>query len=160
MPDTQPVDPPPAAAPSAASSHRVPPRLGPGDRVAIAAPAAEGCLLLLEETGEQPYRLDRILTQLTRAGVLGRAAGLVLGDFTDCGPADQVQAVLADRLGGLGIPVATGLPAGHGPLQLTVPLGSLAQLRAGPSGTTLTLLETPLAPRQLPPRQEDLPCAC
>ncbi|PBC70935.1 muramoyltetrapeptide carboxypeptidase [Streptomyces sp. TLI_235] len=103
----------------------------------------DGCLLLLEETGEEPYRLDRILTQLVRAGVLGRAAGIVLGDFTDCGPEEEVRAVLADRLGGLGVPVAAGLPAGHGPLQLTVPLGTEAELGDG----VLRLLEPPLAPR-------------
>ncbi|WP_405014499.1 LD-carboxypeptidase [Kitasatospora sp. NBC_01539] len=104
---------------------------------------ADGCLLLLEEVGEEPYRLDRILTQLLRAGVLERAAGVVLGDFTDCGPPDEVEALLADRLGGLGVPVASGLPAGHGPLQLTVPLGVMAELATG----SLTLLEPPLAPR-------------
>ncbi|MFJ1707508.1 LD-carboxypeptidase [Kitasatospora sp. NPDC088346] len=103
----------------------------------------DGCLLLLEEVGEEPYRLDRILTQLLRAGVLHRAAAFVLGDFTDCGPPHEVEALLADRLGGLGVPVACGLPAGHGPLQLTVPLGVRAELAAG----SLTLLEPPLAAR-------------
>ncbi|MFC9730661.1 LD-carboxypeptidase [Streptomyces roseolus] len=92
------------------------------------APAAEGRLLLLEDVGEQPYRLDRSLTQLRRAGVLRRAAGVVLGDFTDCGPPDEVDAVLRERLSDLGVPVAAGLPAGHGPRQLTVPLGARAAL--------------------------------
>ncbi|WP_431677074.1 S66 peptidase family protein [Kitasatospora sp. KL5] len=117
----------------------------------------DGCLLLLEETGEEPYRLDRILTQLTRSGTLARAAGIVLGDFTDCGPEDEVRAVLADRLGGLGIPVAAGLPAGHGQLQLTVPLGIPAELGRG----VLTLLEPPLAPRDGHgrPTAEEAACA-
>ncbi|WP_199520347.1 LD-carboxypeptidase [Kitasatospora sp. MBT63] len=103
----------------------------------------DGCLLLLEETGEEPYRLDRILTQLLRAGVLDRAAGIVLGDFTDCGDPDEVRALLADRLGRLGVPVAAGLPAGHGELQLTVPLGTRARL----TPAALRLLEPPLAAR-------------
>ncbi|MFD9126949.1 LD-carboxypeptidase [Kitasatospora sp. NPDC059571] len=106
----------------------------------------DGCLLLLEETGEEPYRLDRILTQLLRAGVLARAAGIVLGDFTDCGDPADVEALLADRLGGLGIPVAAGLPAGHGELQLTVPLGTRARLTAD---GRLALLEPPLAARTI-----------
>lgn len=92
------------------------------------APVTEGRILLLEDVGEEPYRLDRSLTQLRRAGVLRRAAGVVLGDFTDCGPPDQVDAVLRERLSDLGVPVAAGLAAGHGPRQLTVPLGARAVL--------------------------------
>ncbi|RAJ36832.1 muramoyltetrapeptide carboxypeptidase [Kitasatospora sp. SolWspMP-SS2h] len=107
----------------------------------------DGCLLLLEEVGEEPYRLDRILTQLRRAGALGAAAGIVLGDFTDCGPPAAVAEVLHDRLGGLGVPVAAGLPTGHGRVQLTVPLGVRAELTAaGPGASTLVLAEPPLAP--------------
>ncbi|MFF3596819.1 S66 peptidase family protein [Kitasatospora indigofera] len=109
----------------------------------------DGCLLFLEETGEEPYRLDRILTQLRRAGVLGAAAGIVLGDFTDCGEPAALAEVLHDRLSGLGVPVAAGLPAGHGDVQLTVPLGVRAELtaRAGPGASTLLLARPPLAPR-------------
>ncbi|WP_371494000.1 LD-carboxypeptidase [Kitasatospora sp. NBC_00374] len=115
----------------------------------------DGCLLLLEEVGEEPYRLDRILTQLLRAGVLQRAAAVVLGDFTDCGPPQEVEALLADRLGDLGVPVVSGLPAGHGPLQLTVPLGVRAELAGG----SLTLLEPPLAARSASEaRREEATC--
>ncbi|MET9929767.1 LD-carboxypeptidase [Streptomyces sp. NPDC006324] len=91
-------------------------------------PRTEGRVLLLEDVGEDPYRLDRALTQLRRTGALYRAAAVVLGDFTDCGPPDQVAAVLRDRLADLGVPVAAGLLAGHGPRQLTVPLGAEAVL--------------------------------
>ncbi|GLW73890.1 putative carboxypeptidase [Kitasatospora phosalacinea] len=108
----------------------------------------DGCLLLLEEVGEEPYRLDRILTQLRRAGVFGAVAGIVLGDFTDCGPPAAVAELLHDRLAGLGVPVAAGLPAGHGRVQLTVPLGVRAELNAapGPGASTLLLAEPPLSP--------------
>ncbi len=78
---------------------------------------AKGAILFLEDIGEQPYRLDRCITQLRRAGVLDSIAGIVLGAFTDCqnGP-DGLTArdVLADTLDGLGIPIATGYPAAHG----------------------------------------------
>ncbi|GLW54430.1 S66 peptidase family protein [Kitasatospora phosalacinea] len=109
----------------------------------------DGCLLLLEEVGEEPYRLDRILTQLRRAGVFAAVAGIVLGDFTDCGPPAAVAGVLHDRLAGLGVPVAAGLPAGHGRVQLTVPLGVRAELTAvgRPGASTLVLAEPPLSPR-------------
>lgn len=108
----------------------------------------DGCLLLLEEVGEEPYRLDRLLTQLRRSGALGAAAGIVLGDFTDCGPPAAVAEVLHDRLADLGVPVAAGLPAGHGRVQLTVPLGVRAELTAaGPDASTLLLADPPLSPR-------------
>lgn len=92
------------------------------------APDTEGRILLLEDVGEDPYRLDRALTQLRRAGALHQTAGVVLGDFSACGPPEQVEHVLRDRLSDLGVPVAAGLPAGHGPRQLTVPLGADAVL--------------------------------
>ncbi|WP_435971439.1 S66 peptidase family protein [Streptomyces sp. Qhu_M48] len=105
------------------------------------APDTEGRILVLEDVGEDPYRLDRALTQLRRAGVLRRTAGVVLGDFTDCGPPDQVEALLRDRLSDLGVPVATGLPAGHGRRQLTVPLGAGAVLETALHRLTLPLRE-------------------
>lgn len=90
-------------------------------------PDLTGTIVLLEDVTEEPYRLDRLLTQLRRAG-LGRAAGIALGQFTDCGPDADMLAVLADRLAGLGIPVLGGLPVGHGLDQRTVPFGVPAVL--------------------------------
>ncbi|GAA4981876.1 LD-carboxypeptidase [Kitasatospora paranensis] len=109
----------------------------------------DGCLLFLEDTGEEPYRLDRILTQLRRAGVLQSAAGVVLGDFTDCGDPQALADVMHDRLAGLGIPVAAGLPAGHGKLNLTVPLGLRARMTAStaPGAGALVLAQPPLSAR-------------
>ncbi|MFE5977144.1 LD-carboxypeptidase [Streptomyces sp. NPDC056460] len=104
-------------------------------------PRTEGRVLLLEDVGEDPYRLDRTLTQLRRTGALHRAAAVVLGDFTGCGPPEQVAAVLRDRLADIGVPVAAGLPAGHGPRQLTVPLGAEAVLDTALH--RITLLERP-----------------
>jgi muramoyltetrapeptide carboxypeptidase len=90
-------------------------------------PDLTGAIVLLEDVTEEPYRLDRLLTQLRRAG-LGRAAGIALGQFTECGPAADVVTVLADRLTDLGIPVLGGLPVGHGQDQRTVPFGVPAVL--------------------------------
>ncbi|GAA4831083.1 LD-carboxypeptidase [Kitasatospora terrestris] len=122
--------------------------------------APDGSLLLLEEIGEDPYRLDRILTQLRRAGVLAAAAGIVLGDFTDCGAPAAVAEVLHDRLADLGVPVAAGLRAGHGEVQLTVPLGLRADLTAvtGPGESILLLSQAPLRARAgAAPRPRDTP---
>lgn len=90
-------------------------------------PDLTGAIVLLEDVTEEPYRLDRLLTQLRRAG-LGRAAGVALGQFTECGRDADVIAVVADRLTDLGIPVLGGLPVGHGQDQRTVPFGVPAVL--------------------------------
>ena len=98
---------------------------------------ADGGILVLEDVGEAPYRLDRILTQLLRSGMLDGMAGVVLGSWRDCGPYEQVREVLLDRLGGLGVPVLEELGFGHGDGSLTVPLGLPAVLDA--DAATLTL---------------------
>lgn len=101
------------------------------------APPAGGAIVLLEDVGESPYRLDRIVTQLGRAGWFDRAAGVALGTWESCGPPDRVRGMLADRLGGLGVPIAWGLGFGHGPGQATIPLGVPAVLDA--DAGTLTI---------------------
>ncbi|MEV4682949.1 S66 peptidase family protein [Streptomyces kurssanovii] len=102
-----------------------------------ARPSARGGLLLIEDVEEENYRLDRILTQLLRAEWLDGVAGVVLGSWAQCGPYEQIRAVLADRLGGLGVPVVEEFGFGHGPTNLTMPLGVPAVLDA--DAGTLTL---------------------
>ena len=104
-----------------------------------------GCILLLEDVHEECYRLDRMLTQLLRAGALDGVAGIALGTWVDCGPAEAVRQVMRDRLGGLGVPVAWGLGFGHLAPQPTVPLGVPAELDSGAG--TLTCLEHAVALR-------------
>jgi muramoyltetrapeptide carboxypeptidase len=102
-------------------------------------PDLTGAILLLEEVDEPPYKVDRMLTQLRRSGVLRRLAGIAIGQFVRC--TDQwltdVADVLADRLGDLGVPILGGLPIGHGPDQLTVPVGVPATLDV--AAATLTV---------------------
>jgi muramoyltetrapeptide carboxypeptidase len=95
-------------------------------------PDLRGAILLVEDVGEAPYKVDRMLTHLRRAGVFDGVAGVAVGQFTDCadGWAVPVTEVLADRLGDLGVPVLGGLPIGHGTGQLTVPVGTAATLDA------------------------------
>lgn len=94
-----------------------------------AGPPARAAIALLEDVGEQPYRVDRMLTQLLQADWFDGVTGVVLGGFTACG--DGVEATLAERLLPLGVPVLAGVDVGHGPTQLTVPLGVDAVLDAG-----------------------------
>jgi muramoyltetrapeptide carboxypeptidase len=101
--------------------------------------SARGGLLAIEDTGEEPYRLDGILTRLLRLGALDGISGVVCGSWDACGPYERVRAVLADRLGGLGIPVVEELGFGHGPTTLTVPLGVPAVLEAPEDGGRCTL---------------------
>jgi muramoyltetrapeptide carboxypeptidase len=96
-------------------------------------PAFDGAVLFLEDVGERPYRVDRMLTSLDQAGVLARLAGVVLGGFTAATPGtDGVSAeqVLEERLGRLPIPVLRGLPAGHLEGNRVLHLGSLVELDA------------------------------
>ncbi|MFF5515906.1 S66 peptidase family protein [Streptomyces coeruleorubidus] len=97
---------------------------------------ARGGLLLIEDVGESPYRVDRYLTQLLRTGWLEGVAGIVLGSWAACGPYEELRAVLADRLGGLGVPVVEEFGFGHCEGALTIPLGVPAELDA--STGTLT----------------------
>ncbi|MCX2950382.1 S66 peptidase family protein [Lentzea sp. NEAU-D7] len=99
------------------------------------APPVPGAIALLEDVGEEPYRLDRILTQLLRAGWFEPVSGIVLGSWTDCG---DVSAVLADRLSGLGVPILGDFGFGHCAGSWSLPLGVAAELDA--SAARLTLL--------------------
>ncbi len=93
-------------------------------------------VLFLEDVNEEPYRIDRLLTQLHLTGVLDAAAGFVLGSFTH--PEDP-SAALRERLWPLGKPVLPGWPSGHGVPNRPLPLGLRVRLDAG--ARTLTLLE-------------------
>ena len=104
-----------------------------GTRFAFDPPA--GYILLLDEVGERPYRIDRLLTQLRQAGILARAAGVVCARFPECDEPDgslTARAVLAELLADIDGPVVWGLPTGHtdGMPLLTVPLGVDVTLEA------------------------------
>ncbi len=88
----------------------------------------KGRIVFLEEIGEEPYRIDRMITQLLAAGKLSDAAGIVLGIFQDCAPrlfpgkrGLSLEEMLEDRLRPLGILVFSGLAIGHMADQVTLP---------------------------------------
>ena len=95
-------------------------------------------ILFLEEVNEEPFRVDRMLTQLWLAGKLQAAKAIALGNFRDCeargtsitGPSFTLSQVFEERLASLGIPVVYGLPFGHVKSKLTLPLGVNAELNA------------------------------
>lgn len=91
-----------------------------------------GKVLFLEEVGEAPYRIDRMLTQLLLAGKLQEAAGIVIAVCADCDNDDPssftLEEVLRDRLGGLNKPVLYNLYFGHTADKVTLPMGVMAVL--------------------------------
>jgi muramoyltetrapeptide carboxypeptidase len=96
-----------------------------------------GHVLLLDEVGERPYRIDRMLTQLALSGVLRRASAIVFNGMPGCdepGGQPTARATIADVLRDFPGPVVAGLRTGHSPgPMLTVPLGVRARVVAGPS---------------------------
>ena len=101
-------------------------------------PALRGAVLVLEDVGEAPYRLDRMLTHWRLCGALQQLAGIGFGQFSDCDEADDpesqcgdsAEAVLRERTADLGIPVLAGLPVGHVAGNAALPLGVRARLDA------------------------------
>lgn len=95
----------------------------------------KGKLLLLEEVGEEPYRIDCMLTQLVLAGKLQEATGIILGDWKDCeGKEYEKGLTLMEVFQGiiipLGKPTIYNLKAGHCSPKVTLPLGVKGILNA------------------------------
>jgi muramoyltetrapeptide carboxypeptidase len=97
-------------------------------------PDLRGVVLVIEDIGEAPYRLDRMLTQWRLAGLLQSLAGLGFGRFLDCDDASDsagfsLEEVLRERSDDLGIPVVGNLLVGHGPGgNAALPVGAIATL--------------------------------
>ncbi|MGA0363542.1 MAG: S66 peptidase family protein [Vulcanococcus sp.] len=101
-------------------------------------PDLSGAILLFEDIGEAPYRIDRMLSHWRLSGALQQIAGLGFGSFSDCeGDEDDardpqhsfgLQAVLQERCGDLGIPVIADLPFGHRCGNAAIPIGRRARL--------------------------------
>jgi muramoyltetrapeptide carboxypeptidase len=109
-------------------------------------PDLAGAILLLEDVGERPYRIDRMWTHLELAGVFRRLVGLALGEFTDCeDPSGEFTArdVLEGLVRETGLPCVGFLPIGHGAVNVPVPLGTRVRLDGGDG--TLSFLEPAVA---------------
>ena len=99
------------------------------------APDYRGAILVIEDVGEPTYRIDRMLTQLAFAGVLGAVAGIAFGQFTEgTAPHDTASRplddVLCEAAAVVGVPAIAGVPLGHVDDQWTIPLGARAELDA------------------------------
>lgn len=118
-----------------------------------------GKVFFFEEIGEQPWRLDALLTNLRQAGVLDGLAAVVVGELVDCdwreNRSDYPQTlstedVLERHIGSLGVPAIYGLPLGHGKNLVTVPLGVEVEVDA--DARRLSIVESALSHRGEPKR--------
>ncbi len=109
---------------------------------AFAAP--EGCVLFLEDIGERPYRIHRMMTQLAQAGILARARAIVFGEFPGCdepGGDLAIRDVLRDFTAGFPGPVLFAFPSGHtAGATWTLPLGVRAEVM-GEASPALVITE-------------------
>ncbi len=116
-------------------------------------PDTRGRIFFIEDVGEEPYRIDRMLTQLRLAGKFDQCAGVVVGECVDCSQKDfkpsfrgnswTLNEVLDQILGELKVPVLSGLLIGHTDDQASLPVGVMAEMDAGAG--TLMLLESGVA---------------
>ena len=108
-------------------------------------PDLRGAILVLEDVGEAPYRIDRMLTHWRLSGALQQLAGIGLGQFSDCDDPEgdradasgdlaarfSLEQVMRERTADLGIPVVSQLPVGHVSGNAALPLGAWAELDGG-----------------------------
>ena len=96
-------------------------------------PKVRGGVLFLEDVGEHPYRLERMLTQLLHSGVLAQQKALVLGQFTNYKPLPHDKGFKFDTVvqwlrTQVSLPIVTGLPLGHVPTKVLLPVGAKVDL--------------------------------
>lgn len=112
-------------------------------------PDFAGAILFLEDTNEAEYRIDRMLTQLSQAGILGKVAGVVFGQCTNCSNPGSpfgnftVYEVFEQHLAPLGVPAFQGAAFGHIAGQISIPVGAEAEIDADTG--TIRILEPVVA---------------
>jgi muramoyltetrapeptide carboxypeptidase len=94
------------------------------------APDFENKVLFLEDRGEAPYRIDRMLVHMALAGCFKGLSGIILGTFEECGSIEDVIKIIVEVFEKYSIPILAGLDAGHGRHNLTIPMGIEATLDA------------------------------
>ncbi len=108
----------------------------------------DGKILFLEDVGEAPYRVDRMLSTLRLAGKFDHVAGVILGQFTarkeeaKWDDDESIDDVLKEYFANLNVPVLANFPLGHVRYNATLPVGAMAELDA--EEQTLRLLENPV----------------
>jgi len=106
----------------------------------------DGAILFIEDIGEKPFRIDRMLTQLRLAGKLEKVRAFVFGEMLDCAPPKgetyTLQQVILRVLAPYNVPIVYGLKSGHvSSGNITLPIGVEAELKAEGADVQLTILE-------------------
>jgi muramoyltetrapeptide carboxypeptidase len=91
-----------------------------------------------EDVGEEPYRLDRMLTHLDLSGRLRRIRGVLIGKLKGCGSEPEIAALLRETFGSRGIPVVRDLPFGHFGNNLLMPIGAPVRVSTSDGALTVT----------------------
>jgi len=97
-------------------------------------PNPDNAIIFLEDVGEPPYRIDRMLNQMKNAGIFASCAGVILGAFTNCTESDPSTPTLSKEevfnhyLGDLKVPVVTDFPSGHIKDMVTLPFGAMVSM--------------------------------
>lgn len=81
-------------------------------------------IVFLEDVGEAPYRIDRMLTHLKMAGRFAGIRGLILGSFTNCGDQEMIWTRVMELFGDEDLPIWANFPIGHGKQNMIVPMGA------------------------------------
>lgn len=107
-------------------------------------PSWQNKILFIEETGEEPYRIDRLLWQLKQANVFNQISGVIIGAFTKCNPDEPTQSfslaeVLDQHFKEVSFPVYKGATIGHIIPKFTLPIGLKASMDA--DNFSITLME-------------------
>ncbi len=92
------------------------------------APRFNGKILFIEDVGEVPYRIDRMLAQMKLAGCFEGLKGLVLGSFEECGQLDEIFRIVQEMFKDVNIPILSGFEIGHSKINITIPIGLEATL--------------------------------
>jgi muramoyltetrapeptide carboxypeptidase len=100
----------------------------------IYQPQFKDCILFIEDTGESPYKIDRMLTQMKMAGCFKEIRGVVAGSFKDCKNLQMVKEIIEEIFSEYQVPILAGLEAGHGRINLSLPLGVEVKLDTEKSG--------------------------
>jgi len=93
-------------------------------------PDFDGGILFIEDVGEPAYKIDRMLSQMKLAGCFERIRGVVAGSFEDCANPEYIPEIINEMFLDMGIPVFMGLAAGHGRINLALPMGTMVRLDA------------------------------
>lgn len=86
-------------------------------------PDFKDCILFIEDVGESPYKIDRMLTQMKMAGCFAGIQGVLTGSFHDCGNLEMIQEIIEETFEEYKVPVITGIESGHGSINCSLPFG-------------------------------------